>query len=119
MPPVSPEAAKPVELPPNIETKHYSARIDPNTGALASLKLKPAGREILGGAANVLVAERPKSQHGDPGDFMLPRPERTRLASSSDSKPTIAVTHGPLATTVEITSKFFGGGLCRQVDSVL
>ena len=111
----APEAAKGMELPPSIETKYYSARIDPNTGALASLKLKPSGREVLGGAANVLVAEKPKSQHGDPGDFMLPRPERTRLASSSDSKPTITVTRGPLATTVEITSKFFGGGPARRL----
>ena len=42
-------------------------------------------------------------------------PERTRLASSSDFKPTITVTHGPLATTVEITSKFFGGGPARRL----
>src|SRR5208337_312700 len=84
----APEPAKRMELPPSIETKYYSARIDPNTGALASLKLKPSGREVLGGGANVLVAEKPKSQKGDPGDFMLARPGRTRLASSSDSKPT-------------------------------
>jgi len=111
----APEPAKRTELPASIETKYYAARIDPNTGALTSLKLKPSGREVLGGAANVLVAEKPKSQNGDPGDFMLPRPERTRLASSSDSKPTIFVTRGPLATTVEITGKFFGGGLARRL----
>ena len=46
---------------------------------------------------------------------MLPRPERTRLASSSDSVPDITVTRGPLATTVEITGKFFGGGLVRRL----
>ncbi len=109
------EPAKRIELPPSIETKYYSARIDPNTGALASLKLKPSGREVLGGAANVLLAERPKSQDGDPGDFMLPRPERTRLASSSDLKPALTVTRGPLATTVEITSQFLGGSRVRRL----
>jgi alpha-mannosidase len=110
----APEPAKAMELPSSIETKYYSARIDPNTGALASLKLKPSGREVLGGAANMLVAEKPKSQYGDPGDFMLPRPERNRLATSSDFKPTISVTHGPLATTVVVTSKFFGAGTARR-----
>jgi len=111
----APDAAKRIELPASIETKHYTARIDPNTGALTSLKLKPSGREILGGAANVLVAEKPKSQTGDPGDFMLPRPERRKLASSSDSKPTISVTCGPVSTTVEITGKLLGDGLARRV----
>jgi len=111
----APEPAKRIELPATIETKYYSARIDPNTGALTSLKLKPSGREVLGGAANVLVAEKPKSQHDDPGDFMLPRPDRIRLGSSSDSQPTLTVTRGPLATTVEVAGKFFGGGLARRV----
>ncbi|HMD86091.1 MAG TPA: glycoside hydrolase family 38 C-terminal domain-containing protein [Terriglobia bacterium] len=106
----APEPEKGIQLPASIETKHYSARIDPNTGALTSLKLKPSGREVLGGGANVLVAEKPKSQKGDPGDFMLARPGRTRLASSSDSKPTITVAQGPLATTVEIAGKCYGGG---------
>ncbi|MBZ5561607.1 MAG: hypothetical protein LAP13_04220 [Acidobacteriia bacterium] len=109
-----PEPARRTELPATIETRYYSARIDPDTGALTSLKLKPSGKEILGGAGNVLVAEKPNSQHGDPGDFMLPRPERIRLGSSSDSKPAVAVTQGPLAMTVEITNKFFGGGLARR-----
>lgn len=110
----APEPSKPIELPETIETRFYSVRIDPMTGALTSLKLKPSGHEILAGPANVLVAEKPKSQHGDPGDFMLPRPERTRLGTSSDSKPMISVTTGPLATIVEIRGKFFGGGDCRR-----
>jgi alpha-mannosidase len=111
----APEPAKTIDLPSAIETKYYSARIDRNTGALTSLRLKPSGHEILGGPANVLVAERPKTQQGDPGDFMLPRPERTRLATSSDSRPSITATRGPVATTVEIAGKFFGGGLARRV----
>lgn len=110
----APAAEKAIELSASIETKYYSARIDARTGAIASLKLKPSGREVLGSPANVLVAEQPKSQEGDPGDFMLARPGRTRLGSSSDSKPIIAVSQGPLATTVEIAGKFFGGGKARR-----
>lgn len=63
----------------------------------------------------MLVAEKPKLQDGDPGDMMLPRPERIRLSTSSDFKPTITATRGPLATVVEIESKFFGGGPCRRI----
>ena len=62
-----------------------------------SLKLKPSGREMLGGPANVIVAEKPKPQKEDYGDFMSWRPDRTRLASSSDFAPTITVSSGPLA----------------------
>jgi alpha-mannosidase len=108
-------AAEPIELTDTIETRFYSARIDPKSGALTSLKLKPSGREVLGGAANVLVAEKPKSQSGDPGDFMLARPDRIRLGSSIDFKPVIKMARGPLGTTVEIASKFFGGGPARQL----
>jgi len=47
-----------IKLPETIETKFYSAKIDPVTGALVSLKTKPSGREMLGGPANVIVAEK-------------------------------------------------------------
>lgn len=103
-----------IELPEAIESKYYRARIDPSTGALASLKLKPSGREILGEPGNVIVVEKPKVQPGSPGDFMVPRPERIRLASSGQYKPAITVARGPLATTVEIESSFYGGGACRR-----
>ena len=112
----SPETSKKIELPESIETRHYTARIDWKTGALVSLKLKPSGREILGGPANVIVAEKPKPQKEDDyGDFMSWRPDRTRLASSSDFKPTITVSSGPLATTVEVASEFYGGAPSRRV----
>ena len=111
----SPETSKKIELPESIETRHYTARIDWKTGALVSLKLKPSGREILGGPANVLVAEKPKPQKEDYGDFMSWRPDRTRLASSSDFKPTVTVSSGPLATTVEVASEFYGGAPSRRV----
>ena len=111
----SPETPKKIELPESIETRHYTARIDWKTGALVSLKLKPSGREILGGPANVIVAEKPKPQKEDYGDFMSWRPDRTRLASSSDFKPTVTVSSGPLATTVEVASEFYGGAPSRRV----
>jgi alpha-mannosidase len=103
-----------IDLPESIETTYYQARIDPSTGALTSLKVKPSGREFLGSPANVIVVEKPKTQRSDQGDFMVPRPERTRLASSSQYKPSITVTRGPAATTVEIESDFYGGGPCRR-----
>jgi hypothetical protein len=46
-----------IPLPATIETKFYSAKLDPLSGALVSLKTKPSGRELLGGPANVVVAE--------------------------------------------------------------
>ena len=112
----SSEPSREISPPASIETRNYTARIDWNTGALVSLKLKPAGHQMLGGPANVIVAEKPKSQQGDPGDFMLPRPGRIRLASSSDFKPAkITVTTGPLATIVEIRSQFFGDRPSRRI----
>ena len=104
-----------ISLPPSIETRYYSARIDPKTGALVSLRLKPSGREVLGGPANVIVAEKPKPQKNDYGDFMSWRPDRKRLATSSDFPPAITVAAGPVATIVEAAGNFCGAGLCRRV----
>lgn len=91
-------------------------RIDPKTGAIVSLKLKESGREILAGPANVIVAERPSHMRprSDPGDFMPPRPERSRLATSSDGTSNVKIMQGSLATTVELSSTFFGGGAIRR-----
>ncbi len=99
------------ELPSILETKHYSLRVDAKTGSLISLQLRSSGRELLGGAANVIVAERPKEPvKGDPGDFMPTRPDRVRLQSSSDQRSTIKCWKGELATTIQATSTFYGGG---------
>jgi alpha-mannosidase len=111
-PPVSPE---PIDPSAPLETEYYSARIDLKTGALASLRLKASGRELLAGPANILVAERPTKEERNPGDFMAPRPERTRVASSSDGESTIHVLRGPVATTVEAASTFCGSVLIRRV----
>ncbi len=123
LPPVSVGAWKstrpPVEqsitLPEAIETDYYVARVAPKSGTLVSLKLKPGGREVLGGPANVLVAERPKSQQGDPGDFILARPGRERLASSLDYATRVSASAGPVATTVIAEGEFFGGKTGRRL----
>jgi alpha-mannosidase len=109
-----PAAPRPVVLPERIQTKHYEVRIDSRTGALTSVKLRASGKEMLSGPANVIVLEKPKTQKGDPGDFMLPRPQRDRLGTSSDHEQTIQVTQGPLATVVRMEGKFAGGGVCRR-----
>jgi len=112
---VKPEAPRAITLPERIENRFYSARIDAANGALISLQLKPSGRETLGGAGNVLIAERPKTQQADPGDHMLFREERNRLGASSDGPARISATRGPLATTVTCEGTFFGGGACRRI----
>jgi alpha-mannosidase len=110
-----PEAPRPIALPERIENRFYSAKIDTTSGALVSLKLKPSGREALGGAGNVLIAERPKTQQGNPGDYMLFREERNQLGSSSDLAVRISAARGPVATTVTCEGTFFGGGACRRI----
>ncbi len=113
--PAKPAAERDVPVPEVIETDYYVARVSPRSGALISLKLKPGGREVLGGPANVLVAEKPKSQQGDPGDFILPRPERNRLASSLDYEARVSASAGPVATTVVATGEFLGGKTSRRL----
>ncbi|MCU0247686.1 MAG: hypothetical protein MUC42_14020, partial [Bryobacter sp.] len=104
-----------IKLPEKIETRFYTARVDPRTGALVSLRLKPSGREVLGGPANVVVAERPQKQQGDPGDHMLWRAQRDRLGTSSDGAVEVTATRGALAITVTADGTFVGGGACRRV----
>lgn len=100
-----------IDVPGPIETKHYVVRLDWRTGSLASLRIKPTGRELLGGPANVIVAERPTEKVNDPSDFMPPRPARTRLATSSDQPSSVRVVRGPVATTAEASSHFYGGAM--------
>lgn len=111
-PPASPESVDP-SAP--IETRYYSARIDLKTGALASLRLKPSGRELLSGPANVLVAERPTKEERNPGDFMPPRPGRTRIGGSSDGESTVRIHRGSLAITAEVAGTFCGSAVLRRV----
>jgi hypothetical protein len=99
---------KQVDLPSVIETAYYRVRIDPKTGALSSLKLKPTGREILAGPV-LLVAEQAGDFHSTPR-----REQRKRLADSSQFKPRITVSDGALATIVRVESTFYGAGVSEQ-----
>jgi alpha-mannosidase len=101
---------KEIDATADIETSHYVARLDVKTGSLSSLRVKPSGRELLAGLANVIVAERPTKEEKSPADFMAPRPGRTQLARSSEKGAAVRVVRGPLATTVEATGSFYGGG---------
>lgn len=104
-----------IDMPDSIETRYYALRIDRETGAITSLKFKESGRELLAGPANVIVAERPKKQEPSPADFMPPRPDRERVATSSDQPATVQLCRGSLAYTIEVNSPFYGGGGLRRV----
>jgi alpha-mannosidase len=118
----TPLASKEGGLPQTIETNFYSAKVDAKTGSLLSLKLKPSGREVLGGAANVVLAEAKRSpppaelDFGDMQAHEIPaHSKRTKVASSSDQEPALTVRMGPLATILEMKSPFPGGELHRVV----
>jgi hypothetical protein len=96
-------APRAIDLPAVIETSHYRARIDPNSGALCSLTVKSSGRDILAGPV-LLVAEQGGDFHSTPR-----RDQRKRLADSSQTKARISVTEGPLATIVRTESSLLGG----------
>jgi alpha-mannosidase len=98
------------QVPAAITTDHYVAQVDSTTGALISLRLKPSGREVLGGPANVVLLETKSDPHALPA-----KAQRARLASSSESRSTIQVTEGPVATIVEVRSPFHGGSALRRV----
>lgn len=111
------DATQQTGLPATIETKFYTARIDPSSGALVSLKLSPSGREVLGGPANVIVAEQPRTKIWSTADQMADRPERSRLADSTQPPPTLAVRTAAGALVVEAESSFLGGGRLRRTTT--
>jgi hypothetical protein len=114
--PVAPAAPKPRQLAGPIETGSYVVSLDPQTGSLKSLRLKKSGRELLGGPANVIVAERPllERKHDDPGDHMPPRSGRQRLGTSDQHPASITAYEGPVAVTVKVEGAFFDGGGMRR-----
>lgn len=112
-----PASGSPVPLPPVVENGFYRARVDPETGALASLVLKPSGREVLAAPANVILAQvrDPKLKHREPYHEIPLHGGRVTAVSSSGSKPAIACVRGPLATIVEMNGPFQGGPLRRVI----
>jgi len=107
-------AGESVALPQVIETPYYLARIDPKSGAMTSLKVKPSGEELLGGPANVIVAETIAGMKVDAEHFMQPKPKRRLVSTSSDYPASIRVMRGPLATQVLATSDFCGGSWLQR-----
>ncbi|MBL8296553.1 MAG: hypothetical protein JNN08_32210 [Bryobacterales bacterium] len=116
--PSRPAQAKSTQI---IETAFYSAAVDATTGALVSLKVKPSGTELLGGPANLLLAETVAETESSPEHFMQVRPKRRQLelASEECSAPPrrafednfplgIRVYSGRMATVVQSTSAFCG-----------
>ena len=100
----------------SIENNDYVARVDQRSGALVSLKLKSSGRELVGGPANVVMAESIAGMlKEDPGDFMLPRPQRKMVGVSSDHAAAVQAFRGPLATTVTAKSDFYGGSKLNRI----
>jgi len=107
-----------IDVPSAIETAFYTVQIDAATGDLVSLKLKGSDRELLAGAANVLVAEAPTSGAGSgyfDGNHMDNRPKRQRLGTFGDVACTVTAFKGPLATVIESRAPFHGGKEARRV----
>lgn len=113
----APERPRPVTLPESIETGFYTARIDAKTGALVSLKLKPSGREILGGPANTITAEvRSEQDLKQVIAHEIPRKDARVMVLTSGDKPSkIKVSTGAMATIVEAVCPFRGGDLRRVI----
>jgi hypothetical protein len=109
----APPAVKPVPFTETIRSAHYALRIDRATGAIASLKVLPGDREVLGGPANTVVFERAKKRRA-PGDLAPIRADRDRIASSSDSPVEIRMAKG-IATVVEVRGTLLGKPCVRRI----
>jgi alpha-mannosidase len=113
--PTAPGPPENTPLPGTIETPFYRAVIDPRSGNLTSLKLTHGGHELLGGAANVLCAERPKKKEQSPADFMAPHPEREVIGTSEGGTSAVECQRGPVAYTVTVNGTFLGKPVRRTI----
>ncbi len=110
------EAIKQIPLPAKIETEFYTAVVDPKYGDLVSLKLTN-GKELLGGPANVIVADQnylKGAQNNAQQEGVAPRPKRAVMMVSRTYPAELRVTDGPVALTVEAVSDFIPGGKLRR-----
>jgi alpha-mannosidase len=109
-----PDKAKALEAGTKFETPFYVFTLDAQTGAIVSLKSKKSGRELFGGPANMIVAERPRKRPDEPGDHLPFIPEQDKVGTSNDGPSSIVASKGPLSTTVVVSGKFYGGGTLRR-----
>jgi alpha-mannosidase len=100
---------KAVEAPfeETVETAYYTLKLDRRTGAIVSLRDK-AGREYLGGPANVVLAESVAGIVKDPANYMVARPLRKIVDTSSSHESRWRLLRGPLTTTLVAKSGFVG-----------
>jgi alpha-mannosidase len=113
--PGAPERPRPAELG-EIETEFYTARIDPS-GALASLRVKPSGREMLAGLAGDVLAEVRSEQHQKQvfaHEIPLKSGRALRMRAAAQ-RSRVRVLRGPLATIVETDAPFAGGSVRRVI----
>jgi len=97
-----------IDVPEVIDTKFYKARIDKATGSITSIQTKPSGRELLSGAANMLIAETPKSARSNLGDHMVFRADRKQVVTSADAPSRITAAESATAVIVTIDGQLFG-----------
>jgi alpha-mannosidase len=105
--------ADPIEVTGPIETAAYGVAVDTRTGDLASLWSRSAGRELLGGPANVLVLERHR-EGVDTQDDMQPRSARQILGSTRETTAEIRSWRGPVMTTIEASQQLPEGVSVRR-----
>jgi len=105
-----------VDLPGEIITEHYRAKICPNTGDLVSLRL-PERRplEILSGPANRLRFER-QPDVDLKEDFIVPRAERLNVDCVLPDHTRINCRQDEMSLVVEVQDALVGGGaMCRRM----
>jgi len=110
----APETASPADVPAEIRTPFYSARLDPATGELAALS-SPAGRPILApGAGRVQLETAPEQIAKVAADFMVPRRQR-RLLPACAAAARLRAWRGRLAEVVEATQECGGYSLEKRM----
>ena len=103
-----PGALETVPVPTEIVTSSYTARIDPATGAIVSLRTGSRATESLAGPANAIVAEQERTPLA-PGDYLAARGQRYQIAASGLA--TVTATRGAVSTAVRAEQPFLGGTL--------
>ncbi len=94
------EKAAAIETPAEIRTRHYTVRIDRETGDIASLS-SASGKAILGArSGRIQLEEPPEKIAKTAADFMAPKRQRRPVAACG-ARPAVRAWRGRLATIVE------------------